>query len=37
MSLAEGLVLYSERREAYVEEIKTMIQQYHAFKNARAE
>ena len=37
IALAEGLLFYSERREAYVEEVKTMIQQYRAFKNARAD
>lgn len=37
MALADGLLLYSERREDYVEEVKTMIRQYHGFKNARGE
>ncbi len=37
IALADGLLFYSERREAYVEEVKLMIQQYHTFKNARAD
>jgi len=36
-ALAEGLSLYSERREAYVKEVKAMIAQYHIFQNTRAE
>lgn len=35
--LAEGLLYYSQRREAYVEEIKTMLDQYHEFQAQRAE
>ncbi len=34
--LADGLLYYSQRREAYVEEIKTMLEQYHEFQTARA-
>lgn len=36
-ALADGLSLYSERREAYVREIKSMITQYHRFQSLRAE
>jgi Bax protein len=36
-ALANGLSLYSERREAYVEEIKSMIAQYRKFQSARAD
>jgi len=36
-ALAEGLSRYSERREAYVEELKSMIAQYHRFQRTRAE
>jgi len=36
-ALAEGLSLYSERREAYVREVKSMIAQYHKFQRARDE
>ena len=35
MPLADGLIYYSERREAYVDEVKVMIQQYHDFQNSR--
>lgn len=31
IALADGLLYYSERREAYVQEIKTMIRQYREF------
>jgi Bax protein len=31
-SLAEGLLNYSQRREAYVEEVKLMLDQYHKFQ-----
>lgn len=31
LALADGLRLYSQRREAYVNEIKAMIRQYHRF------
>ena len=37
VALANGLSLYSERREAYVQEIKSMIAQYRRFQGARAE
>lgn len=33
--LADGLLYYSERRQAYVEEVKTMISQYHLFQERR--
>jgi Bax protein len=36
-ALANGLSLYSERREAYVEEIKSMIAQYRRFQDTRSE
>lgn len=36
-ALVEGLSLYSERREAYVKELKSMIAQYHWFQRTRAE
>ena len=36
-ALADGLLFYSERRGAYVEEIKLMIAQYRKFQNARVE
>lgn len=35
-ALAEGLSRYSERREAYVAEVKAMIAQYYRFQRARA-
>lgn len=35
LALADGLMFYSEQREAYIEEVKAMIRQYHAFKKAR--
>lgn len=35
-SLADGLLYYSERRHAYVEEVKAMIQQYRSFQERRA-
>lgn len=35
MALADGLIYYSQRREAYVDEVKTMIHQYHDFQSAR--
>jgi len=35
-ALANGLSLYSERREAYVQEIKSMIAQYRKFQSTRA-
>lgn len=31
-ALADGLLYYSQRRDAYIDEIKTMIRQYHDFK-----
>jgi Bax protein len=31
-ALADGLLYYSQRREAYVNEVKKMLQQYHQFK-----
>lgn len=31
-SLADGLLLYSQRREAYVEEVQLMLDQYHQFE-----
>ena len=34
-ALADGLTFYSERRGAYVEEIKLMIAQYRKFQNGR--
>ena len=34
-SLANGLILYSQRREAYVNEVKTMIRQYHKFQESQ--
>jgi len=34
LELADGLLRYSERREAYVEELKGMIRQYHEFYNS---
>jgi Bax protein len=34
-SLANGLILYSQRREAYVNEVKTMIRQYHKFQQSQ--
>jgi Bax protein len=36
-ALADGLASYSERRDAYVEEVKSMIAQYQRFQGARAE
>ena len=33
-SLANGLIFYSQRREAYVNEVKTMIRQYHKFQES---
>ena len=33
--LADGLIYYSQRRQAYVDEIKTMLRQYHAFQEDR--
>lgn len=36
-ALADGLSFYSQRREAYVEEIKLMIAQYRRFQDARVE
>ena len=36
-ALADGLLFYSERRGAYVEEIKLMIAQYRKFQNTRFE
>jgi Bax protein len=36
-ALVEGLSLYSERREAYVKELKSMIAQYHWFQRTRVE
>jgi Bax protein len=36
-ALAEGLSQYSERREAYVTELKAMLAQYQRFQRARAE
>lgn len=36
-ALVDGLLLYSERREAYVDELRTMIQQYHSFREQQAE
>lgn len=35
-ALADGLLHYSERRHAYVEEVKSMIQQYRSFQERRA-
>lgn len=35
-ALADGLLYYSERRHAYVEEVKSMIQQFRDFKERRA-
>jgi len=37
IALADGLSLYSQRREAYVEEIKLMLSQYHRFQDTRVE
>jgi Bax protein len=37
IALADGLLLYSRRREAYVEEVKMMIRQFQDFKNTRME
>ena len=37
IALANGLWLYSERREAYVQEIKSMIAQYRKFQSTRAD
>ncbi|GAB4337815.1 MAG: hypothetical protein Kow0089_09300 [Desulfobulbaceae bacterium] len=34
-ALAEGLQYYSERRQAYVEEVKDMIRQFHRFQERR--
>lgn len=34
-SLANGLILYSQRREAYVNEVKKMIRQYHKFQQSQ--
>lgn len=34
-SLANGLILYSQRREAYVNEVKTMIRQYLRFQGSQ--
>lgn len=34
-ALADGLIYYSQRREAYVDEIKVMIRQYHEFQQER--
>jgi Bax protein len=36
-ALAEGLSFYSQRRKAYVEEVKSMIAQYQRFQDARAD
>ena len=36
-ALANGLARYSERREAYVEEVKSMISQYKRFQGSRAD
>ncbi len=36
-ALANGLSFYSERREAYVQEIKSMIAQYRKFQSTRAD
>ena len=36
-ALADGLTFYSQRRGAYVEEIKMMIAQYRKFQNDRVE
>lgn len=33
LALAEGLMFYSERRGAYVAEVRSMIRQYHRFRN----
>ena len=33
--LADGLLRYSQRREVYVEEVKSMIRQYHTFQQQR--
>jgi len=33
--LADGLLYYSERRQAYVDEVKSMIQQYRIFEKRR--
>ena len=33
--LADGLLYYSERRQAYVDEVKQMLQQYHRFEAQR--
>ena len=33
LSLADGLLLYSERRQAYVDEVKQMIRQYRKFQS----
>ena len=32
LKLADGLIFYSQRRQAYIDEVKTMIRQYHAFQ-----
>ena len=34
-ALAQGLLYYSEKREAYVEEVKSMIKQYRRFQERR--
>lgn len=36
-ALADGLSFYSQRREAYIQEVKSMIAQYERFQDARAE
>ena len=35
--LADGLIYYSQRREAYVDEIKLMIRQFHDFQESRTD
>ena len=37
MLLADGLIYYSQRREAYVDEIKLMIRQFHDFQESRTD
>jgi Bax protein len=37
MDLADGLLFYSQRRQAYVDELKTMLRQYHEFQAAQLE
>ncbi|HEY7775859.1 MAG TPA: hypothetical protein VIC02_04885, partial [Kineobactrum sp.] len=36
LALANGLLRYSERREAYVAEVKSLIRQYHSYREVAA-